>query len=585
MKTIYALLLLISLPRIALSQDYSAMPKDSIVVKALRDELYRNLSMLESKDAGKPFFISYTYSDGQVTEASALLGALLSSGNYPVSDWNLRLMMGNYNINDENFEDRYSQESETQEIRIKPPIEPDYWNIRKMFWWNTGNIFRSASQNYKNKLAALKDKPIQSEDEKMPDYQQSNPIKLFQTNTSTVISKIKAENYVRDLSSVFKSLKNVHSSNVSLYTISANVYVVNTEGTELKIPINLSYIHVSSSIYDDKGNELSESLTFFSKHFNELPPIDTIKNASRTLTKYLSDLKKSDKITEDYTGPVLVYNDAAANILASGLFSGSTALKAYRKPLVNDLSKEMAPIENNSIESKIDRKVISKDLSIKALPHLDSFNGINLEGSFEVDAEGIVPPDEIDLVEKGILKTLLSGRVPSKKCPVSNGHNRIAISGNNFYSAISPGVIKINSANMHSDEELRNQIIEIALDNGLDHVYIIKPIFSMNNCNGPLGYYQFDINTKKEKLVRPLSINGINLYTLNKISGSGNKTFVKNMLFENNGFSDTYTTSGVYASFIVPNALLIKEIELQAPEEYGNTDVPIFPNAVSELEN
>lgn len=582
-KLIYFILFLFCLTQPAISQDYNNMPHDSIIVKALRDEIYRNLNKLESKDAGKPFFISYSYLKGSVTQASALLGAVLSSDEYPVTDWTLRLMMGNYNINDENFEDRYTQQDEKQEYQISAPMEADYWGIRKMYWWNTSNVFRSAAQNYKNKLAALKDKPIQSEEEKMPDYTQAAPIKRYIRNTTEEISKREAEVFVRNLSSVFKEHKDVHRSIASLYVYNATAYIINTEGTELMIPINLVYAYISASVYSEKGDDLGESITFFGNKFSDLPSVDSMKRAANTLANYLQELKNAEKVKENYTGPVLLHDDAAANLLASGLFAGNTPLLAYRKPLVNDISKEMTPKDNNSIESRMDKKIIAKDLSVKALPELKDYNGVKLLGSFDIDSEGIVPSKEINLVEKGILKGLLSGRVPSKKSQVSNGHNRIGISRGGFYSSIGPGIIEITSDNAKSEAELKKQITELAQDNGLDYVFIIRPLFHGNNCYSPLNYYQYDINTGKETLVRPMSVADISLNTLNKIDGAGKTIFVKNAIFQGENFSNDFSSRGLFTSFIVPSSLLVREIELMAPADYGNTDLPILENPVSEL--
>ncbi len=582
-KLIYFILFLFCLTQPVISQDYNNMPQDSIIVKALRDELYRNLNKLESKDAGKPFFISYSYLKGSVTQASALLGSLFSSDEYPVTDWTLRLMMGNYNINDENFEDRYTQQDEKQEYQINAPMEADYWGIRKMYWWNTSNVFRSAAQNYKNKLAALKDKPIQSEEEKMPDYTQAVPIKRYIRNSPEEIPKQKAEAFVRNLSSVFKEHKDVHRSNASLFVYNATAYIINTEGTELIIPLNLVYAHITASVYSEKGDDLSEAITFFGNKFSDLPSVDSMKRAANTLANYLKELKNAEKIKENYTGPVLLHDDAAANLLASGLFAGNTPLFAYRKPLVNDISKEMTPKDNNSIESKMDKKIIAKDLSVKALPALKDYNGVKLLGSFDIDSEGIVPSKEINLVEKGILKGLLSGRVPSKKSQVSNGHNRIGISRGGFYSSIGPGIIEITSDNAKSEAELKKQISALAQDNGLDYVFIIRPLFHGNNCYSPLNYYQYDINTGKETLVRPMSVSDISLNTLNKIDGAGKTLFVKNALFQGENFSNDFSSRGLFTSFIVPSSLLVREIELMAPADYGNTDLPILENPVSEL--
>jgi len=92
-----------------LSAQSASAASDSVVVKALHDEIYRNLNQLKSDVAGKPCYISYMLLRGTDAEASGYLGALVGSNTNSLNDYYLRLLMGSFQTTDENFNDPYAQ--------------------------------------------------------------------------------------------------------------------------------------------------------------------------------------------------------------------------------------------------------------------------------------------------------------------------------------------------------------------------------------------------------------------------------------------------------------------------------------------
>lgn len=574
--SLLSLLFLLSFIFQVTSQETNQNKADSIILRALNDELYRNLNELSDKESGKPFYISYIYLDGEVTQASAILGTLRYSDKFKTSSWNIRLMMGDYNINDENFQDNFSKDqNENAAFYRQPPIESDYMGIRNTFWWNTSQVFRSASKTYKSKLTALKNKPITEEEELLPDYTEATPVRIHRSDNQVSMQKEELEFYVKNISSVFKEFKDVYISSVSAYSFNSTVYIVNTEGSEIRIPLKIALADVSANVYSAKGEVLRNSLSFISPDYSELPPADTIKNAARVLANYLINLKKAEIISETYTGPVLFHDDGVARIFSDCLFEQGNPLIANREPLINSLSKSMIPKNTYSRETRLDKRIISKDISVRALPHLTAYNGTPLMGSFEVDAECIVPPEEILLISKGVLKTMLSDRIPTKNIKHSNGHNRIGLSYGGFNTGMAPGVIVVESENRKQTSDLKQQMIEIARDKGLDYVIVVKPLLG-GECISPLCFYKFDINTNNEELIYNMSFPMFDIKTLNKIVGTGEGTFVNNMVFNGRNIRNQSGKNGFPASFIVPDALLIEEMELNPEFPNSDLDLPFY---------
>src|SRR6185436_20550345 len=111
-----------------------------------------------------------------------------------------------------------------------------------------------------------------------------------------------------------------------------------------------------------------------------------------------------------YSGPVLFIGQAVGEVMASLLF-GRESLMAN-----NNLDVEKgARFENtSSLENRIGKVIVSESMNVKAKPKLKTFDGVELMGSFEIDDEGVTPPNELTLIEKGVLKTLLNDRSLTK---------------------------------------------------------------------------------------------------------------------------------------------------------------------------
>ena len=84
--------------------------KSDIIFKAIQDELNRSMTELNHPEAGKPFFAGLYVTEGTFMSSRATLGAILSSSTNPIVATSYRFMFGNYDMNDENFEETQNKE-------------------------------------------------------------------------------------------------------------------------------------------------------------------------------------------------------------------------------------------------------------------------------------------------------------------------------------------------------------------------------------------------------------------------------------------------------------------------------------------
>jgi hypothetical protein len=562
-KVSFILFIIILLPAFRITgQEFSSDRTDSIFINALKDELHRNISKLKDKESGKPFFISYSLLNGVITESQATLGALTRSASEQIGDWYIRLMMGDYQRNDENFRDLLEGQDDLNQIQIACPIEPDYWGVRKAFWWNTNNVFRSASKIYKRKLQAINECSIDSTFEKLPDYTKTNPVNIFIPDSAPRPDQQQVDKMAKELSAVFRNINGLKQSNVAVKVLKSTVYMINSEGSGIRMPLNCSMVNIFVQVKNKDKISVGENLTYYAPVFSALPTIDKMKHDAGKLAQYLLQLDDAEEVKEEYHGPVLLFNQAAAKSLLSGLFGKENPLIASRKPLVYNMKNNIITGETASIENKLNKRIISRDLTVTILPHLENYKGVVLMGNVIVDAEGVVPPGEIVLVENGILKELLSNRVPTPGIRESNGHQRIALSTGGFTFQDAPSIVKVSSDHASDYDQLVRQLRDLADEKGLEYAYVIKPLIPDAN-ESALCFYRINVNTGGEKLVKPMEIENTSLNDLNKRISVSSQIYVYNTLFDSNILYGNARFNGVPVSIILPDALLLEELDIK----------------------
>jgi len=553
---------------------------DSVIIRAMRDEMDRNIRDLENKEKLKPFFISYTIADMDNLYVIGTLGSIISSDTQKGKTWMLRVLMGDYNITDENFENKSNLGDDHGKISYDLPIDNDYFGIRRSLWTSTNNVFELAAENYKNKIDAFKKNSLSVEPKPIPDFCKVPVINLSIPPNQSGIDQSKAENLVKTLSAGFKNFPDIYRSGVSYTQFHATVYFMNTEGTQTVFPLDIISIMVNASALAKDEDNISNQLCYYAKSADDLPKLEKIQKDIHEMIENIQKLKQTDAYNDSYTGPVLISDQAVAEIYAQCLFGSKSSLNAYREPIYNN-SQNMSYSGNKAFENKMDKRIISKDITIKAEDQLKEYDGFKLLGNYAVDAEGVIPSNEITLIENGVLKNLFNGRTPTPKISESNGHNRYVVRGNGISEKTGSGILEINSSNSKSNEQLKKQLIEIAKDKGLDYAIIIRSSVP-GDFFSSVDIYKVSLIDGKEELIRSAKIKELSLNLLNKIILSSDKKMVWNAIqsgsFNQPSYSEGSIVSGLAVSYIFPEAMLLDEMEIISTGASNTGKKPIVKN-------
>lgn len=576
---VVALFVHVSTSNAAVKEDLSDGSK--IILNALQDEMQRNLDSLEYKDYSRPFFIAYNLSDVHSHQVITSLGAVISSQPSHKRSNFVRLMVGDYDLNDENFRDKTSNINHNDGF-LPLPLDDDYLGIRRAFWIMTNNVYKNASELYKNKEEAMQRKGLTKSDLVAPDFSKEQAQNYYRKPFENTPQVEQLEKRAREISDVFNDYEEIVDSKVYIIYQNSTDYYVNNEGTEVVLPQVFYKIAVVALTYTKENDLDGDFLAYYGDNLNNLPSTDDMKKDAKLLADNLVKKSKIEPFMESYNGPVLVSGKAVPEIIFQRLFYPGNGLITYRNPLINDTYKGILNSNRRTWNSRYGNKVISNKLSITDVPTLKEYNNIPLYGSYEIDREGVVPPDSLLLVEKGILKNQLNNRTPTSKQLNSNGHNRNYIGMGSTSFTVSPSNVMIKAEKTVSKQQLKEDLIAKAKEDGLSYAIRIKPLETNSNY-APINYYRVNLETGEETLLRSVSNEKISSKNLSNVLGISNGEIVHNTLYNQRQAGDYLqpTLAGVPVSYICPDAILLKDAEIEGINKPIKRDGVLLENPIS----
>jgi predicted Zn-dependent protease len=347
------------------------------------------------------------------------------------------------------------------------------------------------------------------------------------------------EDLGRELSLIFKDYPAIGSSNVMIRCHHTQYYFLNSEGTETITTDNGATITVNADTRTDDGEVIFDQSFYTALTTDKLPATATLAREIREMAERLVSLRQTRVFKDSYTGPVLFVGPAAVDVFSNSLSETLVASKS---------------ISSDYADAKMGKRILDDRFTVKSTPKLKAFNNIALLGSYDVDDEGVVPPDELVLVEKGLLRNLLNDRTITKEGQVCNGHG------------LGPGVITITPSHGEPIDKLKAQLIEKAREEGLDYALMVRH-FSSGSIR-TLNTYTVSLTDGKEELVRSANIRSVNLKALKRVLGVSNEQIVRNV--------DMGGRYGTSVSIIAPNALLLEEVEVEGSRNNPYPDREVY---------
>ncbi|MDR0713104.1 MAG: hypothetical protein LBF89_02435 [Bacteroidales bacterium] len=531
---------------------YAQSSRESVIFKAMHDELKRNRDSLRIDGREEPFFIQYAVQRGAIFQALATLGALTGVNEFPLGAMSVQTLVGSYrmaNINHTSSDYRAGSAGDAS------PIDDNYREIRRRLWLLTDQAYKGAIEGYSNKTAAVKRQNLPEDVLAMSDFTPLTPAIYTESLPSMAFEQEYWKKTARDCSAVLKKYPSIYGSSVGIEVYSGEIYSVNSEGTQLKHSVRMIAVAVNAYTKSSDGEEISDRLAWYGRSKADLPSAEQLTETIGRMAESLIALSKAPLMEESYTGPVLLEDNVLASALVESLLAPQTGLIAYRTPIASGGVQK-------SMEDRIHRKVLSSDITVRSIPQTDSYNGHPLTGSYRADAEGIKPA-ELLLVENGMLKTLMCDRVPKKKIKVPTGNRIYTYQPTGISTIVSPGVLSVQTSKGLSPDTLKKKLLAVAKDEGLDYAYILRSLPNGRN----VMLCKVQVADGNESLVRSGIVSGIGMNRLKRSLGTSGQTQTVNMIVGNAPLSVIY-----------PSAMLIEELDIEKKNLQNTSKMPPVSN-------
>lgn len=541
----------------------AAFAQSSPLLDILKEELDRNFEGLKKADPA-PYYLGYSVVEQQAEVMTASRGALQirNRGASRILDVTVRVgspKLDNYHIQGG------ERPQFTNASLISQDDNPNA--IKRRLWAETDRVYRAAAQRLINLNTSTKVRVEQSD--KSDDFSREDP--------STYVEPVKklspaAEEWasrVRRWSAELAKHRGVLSSNVTILFQRESKYFVNTEGSRLQHGRGFARIMITAQGKAYDGMDLSTFESFEAQDADGLPKEEAILAAVNKAGTDLAKLLEAP-VVDPFVGPAVLAGKA------SGVFFHEIfghRIEGHRQRDETD---------GQTFTKSVNSKVLPDFMSVVFDPTLKSIAGIDLNGTYQYDDEG-VKARRVTLVENGVLKTFLMSRSPIEGFPHSNGHGRRQ-AGNEVVSRQSNLIVE--SAKKVSDAELRKLLIDEIKRQNKPYGFLFQNItggFTFTGRRGlqafkviPLVVYRVYSDGRPDELVRGVDIVGTPLSSFARIMATSDKPEVFN------GYCGA-ESGNVPVSAVSP-AILVSELEIQKKEK-GNDRPPLLTPPVISGEN
>jgi TldD protein len=523
---------------------------------AVSDELKRAMAALGKADP-PVHHLAYTVTYHEERHIQAAYGAIEGDAHYESRSFDVDARVGT---------DQFDSHHPSRQVapvhgysQSFPLDDADPLALRQVAWAATDRAYKDAVERF---VSLKNQREVQAEDEdKSPDFSTETPARYIGEPAPALGIDVEAwKARLRGLSGKLIGDKEIHESHVTLNVARRTRWFLSSEGTLVQFGSRSYRLMVTASTQADDGMRLGLFKSYEAWTPEGLPSDATVSAAVAEMATNLKALRKAP-LAEPFTGPAILEGRAA------GVFFHEVIghrLEAHR--LRNDY-------DGQTFGKKLDQQVMPAFLSLYDDPTLLKIGDTELNGHYFFDDEG-VQAQRASLVEKGVLKGFLFGRMPARGLVHSNGHGRrqegrplVARQGN----------LVLEASETVPVATLRARLVAEAKEQGRAYGLRFVDIqggFTDTSRFGTQGFkvmptlvYRVYVDGRPDELIRGVDIVGTPLAMLMRIEAAGDDHDVFNgVCGAESGWVPVSATSP---------SLLIGQIET-ALKDKGNNKPPVL---------
>ncbi|MGO9893547.1 MAG: metallopeptidase TldD-related protein [Bryobacteraceae bacterium] len=545
-------------------------------LKAMHDEAMRSLTLAVAS-LEKPYFVEYVLDQEEVFTVSATLGGLMVRNREQLREPEVHVRVGDYKFDNGNF----AGAGFGGRFRGHLPLEGSYDLARRFFWLATDAAYKGAVEGIARKRAALRN--VSESGDRLDDFGRVAPLRAVRELGHLSLDEDAWAARVRSLSAVFAGYPAVKDSRVDLEANAGGYYVVNSEGTEVRMPEDVTFLRMRAMAQSADGSAVRDLASFHALETAGMPGEAELMAGARELAARVTALAAAPK-GEDYTGPVLFEGTAGAQLLAEVV--GRNVILA-RKPEGGRGGAFLA----SEYQGRVGSRVLPESFDVVDDPTQKQWRGRPLFGAYEVDREGVAA-QPVSLIEKGVLKTFLLTRQPLKGMPGSNGHGRLP----GAYGASEAGIgnLFVRSSEASPAGGLKRKLIEAIQARGKPYGILVRKLDFpssapldevrrlLSETSGMAQPVSAPVLTYKvypdgrEELIRGVEFKGLNARSLKDILAAGDDANVFEYMDNGGPLAVLGAGSFTIEACVVAPSVLIDDLELR-PVEEELPKLPVVP--------
>jgi predicted Zn-dependent protease len=519
----------------------------SPLLNILKEELDRNFSILKQKADPAPYYIAYSVMDEQTEIISANAGTLRTKSRGHSRILDLTMRVGNNKL--DNYHTTGGERPKFTSASLIT-LDDNPAAIKRRLWLETDRSYRAASQRLINLKTSTKVNV--AEEDKSDDFSTEEPSVFVEPEKKFVPAGDEWVERARKWSAELAKYQGVLNSSVTILFQRETKYLVTTEGTRITHGRGFARIIMAAEGKASDGMDLATNRTFEAEDASNLPKDAAVLAAVNEVGSDLKNLLNAP-VVDPFAGPAIL----------SGRASGVFFHEIFGHRIEGHRQRDES--DGQTFTKSVNSKVLPDFLSVVFDPTRKNINGVDLNGTYQYDDEG-VKAREVTLVEHGVLKTFLLSRSPIANFPHSNGHGRKQ-AGSEVVSRQSNLIVE--SGKKVSDAELRNMLIAEIKRQNKPYGFFFRDITGGFTYTGrsslqafkviPLVVYRVYPDGRPDELVRGVDIVGTPLASFARILATSDKQEVFN------GYCGAESGS-VPVSAVSP-AILVSELEIQKKEK------------------
>ena len=432
----------------------------------LAQEIQRHQEQLTLPNAPPLYHLRYHLLDLHQAQARASFGSLVVSEESPFIALGVEVRVGS-----PEFDNTGYGGWESGFGRVGLPERLTEHALRMGCWQITDGTYKDAVEQFARKAAVFTPPP-----DYPGDLQTETHIEGVKLNMDSVHDQVTpmpqgfAEDLARATSAGFPADGSLELGSVITAVEQGTHTIVDSDGTDVQLGHSEIILRAMAHARADDGALLSDHRSWILRD-NDLPPQEELTASAADLAQELIAWTQAPTLEDEYVGPVIFEDQAAVDL--------------FRALLVGQLEGTPSPIpfearfgamgagfsfadDSAGGGARLNRRVLPAGWSASDNATEDPHD----PASFVIDVEGTLSTQPVQLVEDGIVRTLLMSRTPRKDIPSGTTGNARGSIGSRPAGRVAR--LEVTPGKRVSERKLRKRALELASAYGHDHVILVR---------------------------------------------------------------------------------------------------------------